>query len=54
MYMFFSVSVEACVFLHPTSYGTMRYTPGGDIVMVTSADSGHTWSEPQVAGFVGE
>ena len=50
VYMFFSVSVEECVFLRPTHYGTTRWTPGGDIMMVQSHDNGESWTVPQVGG----
>lgn len=48
VYMFFSVSVEECVFLRPTHYGTTRWTPGGDIMMVQSHNNGESWTRPQV------
>ena len=48
MYLLFSVSVDECVFLRPTQYGTNRWTPGGDIMMAQSHDNGETWTEAQV------
>ena len=48
MFLFFSVSVEECAFKAPTKYGTHRWTPGGNVLMVHSDDNGDTWSEPQV------
>ena len=47
MYLFYSVSVEACVFLTRTQYDTNRWTPGGNIMMVKSQDNGESWSQPQ-------
>ena len=55
MYLFYSVSVEVCVFLTRTKYDTSRWTPGGNIMMVRSQDGGASWSQPQVrnkAGYV--
>ena len=48
MYLFYSVSVEVCVFLTRTKYDTARWTPGGNIMMVRSLDGGAFWSQPQV------
>ena len=47
VYMFFSVSVEVCVFQTRTKYGTTRWTPGGNIMLAKSNDNGETWTEPQ-------
>ncbi len=47
VYLFYSVSVEACVFLTRTKYDTSRWTPGGNIMMVKSRDGGASWSQPQ-------
>ena len=48
MYLFYSVSVEVCVFLTRTKYDTSRWTPGGNIMMAQSQDNGESWSQPQV------
>ena len=48
VYMFFSVSVDDCIFLAPTNYNTTRWSPGGDVMMTQSADNGITWSVPKV------
>ncbi len=47
MYLFYSVSVEVCVFLTRTKYDTSRWTPGGNIMMAQSQDNGQSWSQPQ-------
>ena len=54
VYMFFSVSVEECAFQKRTHYGTVRWTPGGDVMMVQSADNGETWTKPRVGHGAGD
>lgn len=51
VHVFFSVSVEQCRF----EKGALRWTPGGDIMQMTSSDNGATWGlSTTVYGFAEE